>query len=85
VSRTTHARFCFLHKVNKTRFLTVWQQFSRNQHNNNNNNNINNNVLWSQQVQTDGIIPNKKTDITIRNDEKGTCMLIDVAISGTEM
>ena len=40
---------------------------------NNNNNN---------QVQTDRTIPNKKPDIIIHDNGKGTCMLIDVAISG---
>jgi len=39
-------------------------------------------ILWNQQVQTDRTIPNNKPDITIRGNEKGTCMLIDVAISG---
>ena len=39
-------------------------------------------ILWNQQVQTDRTIPNKKPDIIIRDNEKGTCMLIDVAISG---
>jgi hypothetical protein len=38
--------------------------------------------LWSQQVQTDRTIPNNKPDIIIHDNEKGTCMLIDVAISG---
>ena len=38
-------------------------------------------ILWNQQVQTDGTIPNNKPDI-IRDNERGTCMLIDVAISG---
>jgi hypothetical protein len=57
------------------------------QSNNNNNNNNNNNkskvtILWNQQVQTDRTIPNNKPDITIRDNEKGTCMLIDVAIPG---
>jgi len=33
-------------------------------------------------VQTDRTIPNNKPDIVIRDKEKGTCMLIDVAISG---
>jgi len=37
--------------------------------------------LWNQQVQTDRTIPNNKPDI-IRDNEKGTCILIDVAISG---
>jgi len=39
-------------------------------------------VLWNQQVQTDRTIHNNKPDIIIRDNEKGTCMLIDVAISG---
>jgi hypothetical protein len=39
-------------------------------------------VLWNQQVQTDRTVPNNKPDIIIRDNEKGTCMLIDVAISG---
>jgi len=39
-------------------------------------------ILWNQQVQTDRTIPNNKPDIITRDNEKGTCMLIDVAISG---
>ena len=39
-------------------------------------------ILWNQQVQTDRTFPNNKPDIIIRDNEKGTCMLIDVAISG---
>jgi len=39
-------------------------------------------ILWNQQVQTDITIPNNKPDIIIRDNEKRTCMLIDVAISG---
>jgi len=39
-------------------------------------------ILWNQQIQTDKTIPNYKPDIIIRDNEKGTCMLIDVAISG---
>jgi len=39
-------------------------------------------ILWNQQVQTDRTIPNNKLDIIICDNEKGTCMLIDVAISG---
>jgi len=39
-------------------------------------------ILWNQQVQTDRTIPNNKPDIIIRDNEKGTCMLINVAISG---
>ena len=38
--------------------------------------------MWNQQVQIDRTIPNNKTDIIIRDNEKGTCMLTDVAISG---
>ena len=38
--------------------------------------------MWNQQVQTDRTIPNNKPDIIIRDNEVGTCMLIDVAISG---
>jgi len=39
-------------------------------------------ILWNQQVQTDRTIRNNKPDIIIRDNEKGTCMLIDAAISG---
>ena len=39
-------------------------------------------ILWNQQVQTDRTITNNKPDIIIRDNEKGTCVLIDVAISG---
>jgi hypothetical protein len=39
-------------------------------------------ILWTQQVQTDRTIPNIKPDIIIRDNEKRTCILIDVAISG---
>ena len=39
-------------------------------------------ILWNQTVQTDRTIHNNKPDIIIRDNEKGTCMLIDVAISG---
>jgi len=39
-------------------------------------------ILWDQLVQTDRTIPNNKADIIIHDNEKGTCMLIDVAISG---
>ena len=38
--------------------------------------------MWNQQVQTDRTIPNNKPDIIIRDNEKETCTLIDVAISG---
>jgi hypothetical protein len=33
-------------------------------------------------VQTDRTVPNNKPDIIIRDNEKGTCMLIDVPIPG---
>ena len=39
-------------------------------------------ILWNQQIQTDRTIPNNKPDIIIRDNGKGTCVLIDVAISG---
>jgi hypothetical protein len=39
-------------------------------------------ILWNQQVQTGRTIPSNKPDIIILDNEKGTCMLIDVAISG---
>jgi len=39
-------------------------------------------ILWNQQVQTDRTIPNNRPDIIIRDNQKRTCMLIDVAISG---
>ena len=34
------------------------------------------------QVTTDRIIPSNKPDIIIRDNRKGTCLFIDVAISG---
>ena len=39
-------------------------------------------ILRNQQIQTDRTIPNNKPDIIIRDNEKGTCMLIGVSISG---
>ena len=39
-------------------------------------------ILWNQEIQTDRTIPNNKPDIIIRDNEKGTYMLIDVAIPG---
>jgi len=39
-------------------------------------------ILCNQQVKTDRTISNNKPDVIIRDNEKGTCMLIDVAISG---
>jgi hypothetical protein len=38
-------------------------------------------IMWNQ-VQTDRTVPNNKPDIVISDNEKGTCMLIDVAIPG---
>jgi len=38
-------------------------------------------ILWNQQVQTDRTIPNIKPDIINSDNEKRTCMLMDVAIS----
>ena len=32
-------------------------------------------ILWNQQVKNDTAIPNKKLDITIHDNEKGTCIL----------
>ena len=40
------------------------------------------NILGNRQVQIDRTIPSNKPDVIIRDTEKGTCMLIDVAISG---
>jgi hypothetical protein len=62
--------------------------FCNNNNNNNNNKSVetgqggNITVLWNQQVQTDRTIPNNKPNIIIRDNEKRTCMLIDVVISG---
>jgi len=39
-------------------------------------------ALRNKIVQPDRTIPNNKPDIIIRNNEEGTYMLIDVAISG---
>ena len=33
-------------------------------------------ILWNQQVQTDRTIPNNKPDIIIRDNEKGTCIVL---------
>jgi hypothetical protein len=59
---------------------------------NNNNNNNNKSVetsevgkvtiVWNQKVQTERTIPDNKPHNIIRDNEKGTCMLIDVAIPG---
>jgi len=42
-------------------------------------------ILWNQQIQPDRTIPSNKPDIIIRDNEKGTCMSIDVAPQETEM
>jgi len=39
-------------------------------------------ILWNQKVQTDRIIPNNKSDIIIRDDEKRRYMIRDAGISG---
>jgi len=39
-------------------------------------------ILCNQKIQTDTTIPNNKPDIIIRDNEKGTCVVIDVGISG---
>jgi len=39
-------------------------------------------ILWNQQVQTERTILNNKPDIIIRDNEKRTCILIDIAIPG---
>jgi len=39
-------------------------------------------MLGHQVVQADRIIPNNKLDIIAHDNEEGTCMLTDVAISG---
>ena len=39
-------------------------------------------VIIIRIIITDISTPNNKPDIIIRDNEKGTCMLIDIAISG---
>ena len=39
-------------------------------------------VLWNQQVRTNRTIHNNKPNIVIRDNEKGTCPLIDIATLG---
>jgi hypothetical protein len=39
-------------------------------------------ILWNKQLQTDRAITINTPDIVIRDNEKGTCILTDVAISG---
>ena len=38
-------------------------------------------ILWNQQVQTDRTIPNNEPYIIIPDNEKGTYMLVDAAIT----
>ena len=38
--------------------------------------------FWTQKVNNDRIIPNNKPDIIISDNVKGTCVIIDNAISG---
>jgi len=38
-------------------------------------------IVWNQQLQTDTTILNNKPDIMISDNEKGACVLTDVAIS----
>ena len=39
-------------------------------------------ILWKQQMQTNRTIPNNRPDVIIRDNEKGTGLLIRVKISG---
>jgi hypothetical protein len=39
-------------------------------------------ILWNEKVQTDRTISSNKPGISIRDNEKGTCMPIDVVIAG---
>jgi hypothetical protein len=39
-------------------------------------------ILWNQQAQTDRNNPNSKPDFIMRDNEKGTGMSVDVAVSG---
>jgi hypothetical protein len=39
-------------------------------------------ISCDQQLQTDISIPNNKPDIIIRDNEKGTCVVMEVGISG---
>ena len=37
-------------------------------------------ILWNQQVQTNKTVAHNKPDIIIRDNEKGTCVLVDGAL-----
>ena len=39
-------------------------------------------ILWNQTVRIGRTIPNNKPDITIRDNEEGTFMLINNAVAG---
>jgi hypothetical protein len=39
-------------------------------------------IWWNPHVQTNRTVVSNKLDIVIRDDKKGTCVLIDAAISG---
>jgi hypothetical protein len=39
-------------------------------------------ILWNQQVRTGRTIPNNKPENIIRDNEEGTCVIINVAIPG---
>ena len=39
-------------------------------------------ILWNQQVQTDRTVHTAKLDDIVPDNEEGTCVLVDVAISG---
>jgi len=41
-------------------------------------------TLWTRQAQTGRTIPKNKPDIIIRDNDKGTCLVIDVAVSGDD-
>jgi hypothetical protein len=86
VSCLTDGSSCFFQNAGK-----ALSDYTVNKYNNNNNNNNNSvvtnqggkvTILWNQQVQTDRTIPVNKPDITIRGNENGTRILIDVAIPG---
>jgi len=68
--------------VLRIEFMPTYSTNNNNNYNNNNNSVVTNQggkvtILWNQQVQTDRTIPNNKSDIIIRDNEKRTCMLID--------
>ena len=39
-------------------------------------------MLWDEHTKSDRLIPNNKRDIIIRDNEKGTCLLVDSTVSG---